>query len=187
MHRHLLANLTLASWQRWEHFHKETAFYSQHNTQKLHTIAIVQYIWVHYSGQLFSGAESGHWCVVSHGWYRRLIWYPAAWVWPDDSLLPGQLATLPSISGYWQQATLLTVSLTKLLVVSLLWYRHCSVYLNFSMSTLHKPSQRNSRKPETKQQQPTSHLLYSFPETITKKRWSSCAYTAVCIHICLYM
>ena len=60
-----------------------------------------------------------------------------------DMLLPGQLATLPSISGYRQQATLLTVVLTKLLVVSLLWYRHCSVYLNFSKSTLHKPSQRS--------------------------------------------
>ena len=45
---------------------------SQHNTQKLHTIAIVQYIWVHYSGQLFSGGESGRGCVISQGWYRRL-------------------------------------------------------------------------------------------------------------------
>ena len=102
-----------------------------------------------------------------------------------DTLLPGQLATLPSISAYRQKATLLTVPLTKLLVVSPLWYRHCSVYLNFSMSTLHKPSQRNSRKPETKQQQPTSHLLYSFPmfpETITKKRRSKCAYTVVCMY-----
>ena len=77
MHRHLLANSTLTSWQRWEHFHKETAFSSQHNTQKLHTIGIVQYTWVYYSGQLFSGAESGHWCIVSQGWYRRLIWYQA--------------------------------------------------------------------------------------------------------------
>ena len=25
-----------------------------------------------------------------------------------DTLLPGQLVSLPSISGYWQQATLLT-------------------------------------------------------------------------------
>ena len=34
-----------------------------------------------------------------------------------------------------------------------------AVYLNFSMSALHKPSQRNSRKPETKQQlQPTSNI-----------------------------
>ena len=28
------------TWQRWEHFHKETAFSSQHNTQKLPTIIV---------------------------------------------------------------------------------------------------------------------------------------------------
>ena len=71
-----------------------------------------------------------------------------------------------------------------------------AAHMLFKMSAeieTHKPSQRNSRKPETKQQQPTNHLLYSFPifpETITKKRRSTCAYTVIMypynyVHICM--
>ena len=56
---------------------------------------------------------------------------------------------------------------------------------NFFMSTLHKPSQRNSRKPETKQQQPTSHLLYSFPETITMI--DMCLYCRVYLYMSVYV
>ena len=76
-----------------------------------------------------------------------------------DTLLSGQLASLPSISGYWQHYLLLT----KPLVVSFIspLFVKSKTISHLPMSALHKPSQRNSRKPETKQQQPTTvQLLY---------------------------
>ena len=75
--------------------------------------------------------------------------------------------------------------LTKPLVVSLISLlfvksKTISRLPNFSISVLHKPSKSNSRKPETEQQRPISHLLSQRNDD------RPCAYTTfVCVHICM--
>ena len=149
---------------------KKTTFSSQHNTQKytllsfectseqLDLIIFRGWIWTlmrQFTRVIMIVQETDLIKIISS--YAR--------VWPD------WIYMIHCCQANWQvyQASAGTgnkqhcLPLTKPLVVRLISPLFAkSETINFSMSALHKPSQRNSRKPDTKQQQPTSHLLYSF-------------------------